>query len=646
MLEDGPEDLEKVGEFRRVSGLGIFLRLLDELVGEAAGKFPVVRDGNGRLAPFPADEVRNAVADQFPAPGRVESFVMAEALRAPGVEHHAGHGEERSGRTERVDPFPALALVRLAVLRFPGDPVGEKPDADMMQAVGSDIADAEEAEVPDLETGLFARLADGAAGEGLPRLEVSADEGPEAGAVRVLAPAHQDLAVLHDHDADADFGTFFVRWHTGEDMTLPLEGQARRAADRLQAALKTDIRYAARGGFWLMLGQASGTLSSFFLAVAFANLIPKEAYGTYKYLLGLAGVVGAFSLSGLATSLTRAVAMGARGVLRPAFRYAFLWNQAIGLLAVAAGGYYAFRGNMTLAGGLFAVGLLLPAADAAGAAASGFLQGLKDFRTGTGYQAALNVSTAASLVAAMLFTESPLALVILVLGLRAGFELAFYRRTSKRDAGADHAVLHPDILPYAKKLTAMNVLSNAAAHLDKIILFQALGPASVGVYAFALAPPEQLKSLPKMLHALVLPRFSERSESEVRKTLGKKMALVALVLVPLAGLYALAAPFLFRLLFPAYLESVPYSQVLALIIPLSGLAVVPSALLAASMAVREKLVLTTVTPALRIVLMLALVTPFGAWGVVWAVLLASALNGILAVTLALRRSVPLPETEK
>ena len=63
---------------------------------------------------------------------------------------------------------------------------------------------------------------------------------------------------------------------------------------------KTDMVYVARGGFWVTAGNIVSALAAFGLAVAYANLLPKESYGTYKYILSLAGIIGAFSLTGLA----------------------------------------------------------------------------------------------------------------------------------------------------------------------------------------------------------------------------------------------------------------------------------------------------------------------------------------------------------
>jgi len=45
-------------------------------------------------------------------------------------------------------------------------------------------------------------------------------------------------------------------------------------------------------------------------AVAFANLISKEGYGTYQYILSTVGLLGIFGLSGIKTAISHASAHG------------------------------------------------------------------------------------------------------------------------------------------------------------------------------------------------------------------------------------------------------------------------------------------------------------------------------------------------
>src|SRR5574339_387501 len=85
---------------------------------------------------------------------------------------------------------------------------------------------------------------------------------------------------------------------------------------RLQGVTRTDMRYAASGGFWLTAAAGLGSIASLLVAIAFANLAPKEVYGSYKYLMAIAGTLAGFGLSGLAEALSGAAARGQDGTLR------------------------------------------------------------------------------------------------------------------------------------------------------------------------------------------------------------------------------------------------------------------------------------------------------------------------------------------
>ena len=76
------------------------------------------------------------------------------------------------------------------------------------------------------------------------------------------------------------------------------------------------MMYLAQGGFWIALGHIVNGLLAFSLIVAFANLLSKETYGIYRYILSIAGVLNIFVLSGMGTAISRSVASGNEGAFR------------------------------------------------------------------------------------------------------------------------------------------------------------------------------------------------------------------------------------------------------------------------------------------------------------------------------------------
>src|SRR3989338_1976898 len=123
---------------------------------------------------------------------------------------------------------------------------------------------------------------------------------------------------------------------------------------------KTDMVYLASGGFWLTLGQIISSAATFGLAIAFANLLPKETYGTYKFILSIAGILSVLTLPGMMTALTQAVARGFEGSVIPALKLRVRWGMLAGLGNLVVATYYYFNGNTKLTISFLIVAAFLP----------------------------------------------------------------------------------------------------------------------------------------------------------------------------------------------------------------------------------------------------------------------------------------------
>src|SRR3989344_8728279 len=109
----------------------------------------------------------------------------------------------------------------------------------------------------------------------------------------------------------------------------------------LQKYTKTDMVYLTVGGFWLILGKIVFNISGFLLIIAFANLLSKEAYGTYQYVLSVASILAIPTLSGMNSAIVRAVAQGYEGSFLPAIKTQIQWGILGGLASLGgAGGYF------------------------------------------------------------------------------------------------------------------------------------------------------------------------------------------------------------------------------------------------------------------------------------------------------------------
>ena len=338
---------------------------------------------------------------------------------------------------------------------------------------------------------------------------------------------------------------------------------------------KTDMVYLAKGGAWLTLGQAVASLSAFLLAIAFANLLPKETYGMYKYVLSIMSILVIPTLTGINAAVTQAVARKYEGSFIPAIKTKLKWGVWGGIAGLLLALYYYANGNDTLAISFLITALFVPIMDTLGIYGS-FLNGKKLFKHSTLYYSISRIISLAILIITIFFTNN-LFLILLAYfipwtALRLIFLLVAIKQfppNTKEDTKT---------ISYGKHLSLVGVAGSISTYLDNILLFHYLGAAQVAVYAFAFAPVDQIRALYKNIPTLAIPKLSNRSFKEINTILYARLIKLTLLGVVIALAYALIAPHLFKLLFPKYLDSIFFSQLLAIILvlrlPLSFLAAV------------------------------------------------------------------------
>ena len=130
-----------------------------------------------------------------------------------------------------------------------------------------------------------------------------------------------------------------------------------------QKYTKTDMVYLAKGGSWLTFGQIISTIAAFLSALAFANLLPRETYGTYKYILSIVSILTASTLSGINKALFRSIARGREGPFVPALKTKIKWGLLGGLASIVLAGYYYINGNITLTISFLIAAIFLPFMD-------------------------------------------------------------------------------------------------------------------------------------------------------------------------------------------------------------------------------------------------------------------------------------------
>jgi O-antigen/teichoic acid export membrane protein len=392
----------------------------------------------------------------------------------------------------------------------------------------------------------------------------------------------------------------------------------RKLGDRLEQLFKTDLGYLLKGGSWLALGQVVASASVFVLAIAFANLLPREIYGTYKYVQSVAGILAIFGMSGINTYIAQAVARGKEATFVSGMKARMRWGLLGGAAGLLVAVYYFFAGNTLLSEAFLIAAFITPFVDALGLY-NVYLQGRRMFREAIVYFSIVQIVSSAVVLVTILFTDNLFLLVaayFLPLALLRGY---FHLRTlAKFPPNTED---DPQAISYGAHLSVINVLGQAANYIDTIIIFHALGAIPVALYSFALAPIAQITALyQKNLPPLAIPKLANRSMASIDRMLWRRLLLLAVFGVAIVAAYIIIAPYVFHLVFPKYVDAIHLSEALSLLL-LIGL---PSAYLSAATQAKINaippswLYLAAIPDALHIIALIAFIPFYGIYGVVIA----------------------------
>lgn len=396
---------------------------------------------------------------------------------------------------------------------------------------------------------------------------------------------------------------------------------------------KTDMVYFAKGGFWLTLSRLVSIFSAFLLSVAFANLLPKEIYGNYKYILSLAGLLSIPTLSGMGTALTQAVAKGFEGSFLPTVKTRIKWGLIGGGGSLILAGYYFFYGNTTFTFSFLIAAIFLPFMDPLNSFDS-VLVGKKLFKTSTKYDITIKIVATIGMIGTIFLTKNILLIILSYFTIYTFLRLIFLKITLHRIKLNDRQ--DERTISYGKHLSLMDIISAITSQLDKILVFNYLGAAELSIYVFAIAMPEQMKGLLKNVYTLALPKFTQSDYQENRKSILIKMLRFSLVLSPVIIIYILTAPFLFRWLFPQYLDSIFYSQIFSISL-LSAANSFPIAFLQSQRAQKKLYQYNIYSPAIQIIFLFVFIYFFGLMGMIAARVINRFINLSFAVMLVDRK---------
>ncbi|MBU1557988.1 oligosaccharide flippase family protein [Patescibacteria group bacterium] len=403
---------------------------------------------------------------------------------------------------------------------------------------------------------------------------------------------------------------------------------------------KTDMIYLFKGVSWLTLGNITSSLASFLLAVAFANLIPKETYGTYKYILSLMGLLTIPGLTRMAVSVTRAVARGYEGTVTLAIKTKIRWGLLSGLTSLIFSGYYYYSGDTVLSIAFLITSIFLPFTGAF-AMYEAVLNGKKLFKETAIYNTSKQIVSVTIMIFILFFSGNIFLMIFSYFATETLLNLIFLKITLKKIPL--NKKIDPETISYGKHLSLMNILNSIAEIIDKTLLWHFLGATPLAIYSFALAPVFQMKALIVPVSNIAFPKLANVKHN-IKKNLLVKITKFSFVLIIPLGMYLMLSSYLFSHLFPQYIEALKYSQLFSFMILFIPFDILNSYLTAQSQK-KSLYILSTANPIVKITLLFLLVPTYGILGAIITLLLVRLFNTLILLYLFLKNNINIA-TEK
>lgn len=336
---------------------------------------------------------------------------------------------------------------------------------------------------------------------------------------------------------------------------------------KVEDKFRIDAHYFFKGGFWLSVGQGATILSGLLTTALFAHFLTENKYGEYRYLIGLAALLGTLSLTGLGQAVLQTAAKKYFNFYRETLKINFIFSMGALLFSLGFATYYLVNKNITLAIGCLLIALIVPLSNVFKPIFS-FLQGTKQYKKSTTFHIIRMLLTAIIISTTLLFTQNILLLFLTYLLTDLSMNIVGHLIFSPKPTTKTPSHVLQRYLSYAKHTSARNILSNIAQRADTIVIFTHLGAAELALYTIATVVPEQLKSSLKNLSVLLLPKYAEHKDvNKIMASVPKRSIQLFVLLSIITIIYILIAPYLYNLIFPKYPEAAFYSQLAALAFP-------------------------------------------------------------------------------
>lgn len=375
-----------------------------------------------------------------------------------------------------------------------------------------------------------------------------------------------------------------------------------------------------------MFGQSFAAVFSMVLMIVLANLLPKETYGLYRYILSLAGILNIFTLTGMNNAVSLATATGDDGSLRSAVKYQLKWNIILLFAFWALGLYYFVNANLPIAISLFIMGIFTPLTNAFNTFGA-YLHGKKNFRLNSIFGIFSVGFYVTGMILVAFFSGKIISLVaaytvttFITTALFYYLTLRIYNPPSSSKS---------DYIKFGRKLTIISLIGPIVSQIDSIILTHFWGPAQLAVYALALAVPNQATTFIKDWVNIAFPKLATKSSKDLDSFFYRRILQGLLGGIGCAAIYIIIAPYFFTYLMPKYLDGILYSQILVI----SLITAIPNRYISLLLTTQKMSGLIFLSQLIQNIIKIIFLVSFGIFGGIFGLVLAQVLSSFISLAI-------------
>lgn len=402
--------------------------------------------------------------------------------------------------------------------------------------------------------------------------------------------------------------------------------------DKFGNYLQLDLRYYIKNSIYLISAEVISMIFGLLLSITFARLLTKELYGQWNYIFSIIGILAIFTLPGMGTAITQAVARGHDRVLIEGTKERFRWS-ILGSIAVLGVGIYYFLNDSILLGKCLMISSFFFPFFKNLQTYNSFLSGKKQFNKVARYQIIVQAISVPITILVIYFSRDLMLILVanfLSISLLHGY---FFQLTSK---DMENKSNDREAITFGKHITVQNIPGEITAWGDKLIIGALLSFPELAIYSIALGFSTLIRSSISTIPSLTFPKLAEMEEKEAYSAVKKRYFHLLLLTAVVCGVAIALCPYIIPFLYSQkYLDSVLYAQLL-LVALIFGIptTIFGKALFPAQRKIGELYRFQLFNMSIEVAVLLVLVFKFGLLGVVIAKVMSSLFTMVYSWRLA------------